>query len=106
MSGKFDIPMVCLLCGKFYEPWSYRDMCKGCISATARVRAGYFYAAKRATGWIPESKRRAGRRAFYSRMANLKFNDPARFDRLFNNYKQRFPHMAGQITRKINQRSI
>ena len=103
MSGKLDIPVICLLCGEFYEPWnSLHDMCKGCISATAKVRAAYIYAAKRATGWVPENKKRAGRRAFYSRMANLKFKDPTKFDRLFNSYKQRFPHRAGQITRKIN----
>ena len=106
MSGKFDIPVICLLCGEFYEPWHYKDMCKECISATAKVKASYFYAAKRATGWILSLIHISEPRAFYSRMANLKFTDPSRFDRLFNNYKQRFPHRAGQITRKINQRSL
>tara|TARA_Y100001951_G_scaffold88327_1_gene79828 strand:- start:68 stop:391 length:324 start_codon:yes stop_codon:yes gene_type:complete len=101
MEGGF--PVICVRCGKFYQPWSIFENCKACRGFYARIRAIHKYAEKRKQGYVPLSRERAGRKAFYTRMANMSFNEPARFKILFKKFKSRYPYRAGQITRRINQ---
>tara|TARA_R100001530_G_scaffold48393_1_gene36335 strand:+ start:316 stop:654 length:339 start_codon:yes stop_codon:yes gene_type:complete len=100
---------VCVRCGIIYyigtdfhtDYWYCKD-CKRIISAT---RAKGLAADKRAEGYISKSRKKAGRKAYYSRMANLYFNDRERFDRLFAALRARAPMRAGQVTRRINERT-
>jgi len=57
------------------------------------------YAKKRKGGYIPESHRKRGRKAYISRMARLSTTDPDRFDRLFNKLP---PGTRAAITRRLN----
>ena len=98
-----DIPVICVRCGEFYQPWRIFDNCKACRGYYARVRAIHKYAEKRKQGYVPKSREKAGRKAFYTRMAKMSFNEPSRFKKLFKNFKNRYPYRAGQITRRINQ---
>jgi len=96
--------MVCVVCGIIYHlDWYYNDLfCKSCNQKRAIRRAKARAAELRSKGIIPESRRKAGRKAYYSRLANLYFSDPVRFKRLFNKLKSRSPGKAAQVTRRIN----
>ena len=69
------------------------------MTLNAKVRA----ADRRAHGIIPESRRKAGRRAYHTRLARLYFNDLDRFKRLFDALRLRSSGRAGAVTRIINQ---
>ena len=98
---------VCIQCRAIYDPALYSrfndNYCRKCASAYAANRSRANYAAKRRyEGYIPKSRARAGRKAYYTKLSRLYFTDRERFDRLFNNLRKRKPGMAGAVTRKIN----
>ena len=95
---------VCVQCGIIYHlDWYYNDLyCKKCNQKMAARRGKAKAAEMRANGYIPESRKRAGRKAYYSRMANLDYSDRNRFERLFKNLRSRAPGKAAQVTRRIN----
>jgi hypothetical protein len=93
---------VCITCGLIFDPddEGYYDYCSPCRRIKNAKRFKFY---PRYSNKIPESRRKAGRKAYYSRLANLYFSDKERFERLFSKFKAKHPHRAGQITRKINQ---
>ena len=98
---------VCIQCQSIYDPAQrgrFNEFyCRECAGKHAANRSRANYAAKRRfEGYIPKSRKRAGRKAYYTRLCRLYFTDRDRFDRLFNNLRKRKPGMAGAVTRKIN----
>ena len=98
---------VCIRCGVIYDPALYSRFndfyCRKCAGKHAANRSRANYAAKqRYEGYVPKSRKRAGRKAYHTKLARLYFTDRERFDRLFNNLRKRKPGMAGAVTRKIN----
>ena len=100
-----EVLRVCVQCGRFYKILSgyYNDCyCKLCHSARMAAKAKYKAVELRAKGIIPESRRRAGRRAYHTRLARLYFRDRDRFKRLHKALRGQSPGRAGAVTRKIN----
>ena len=97
---------VCIKCGRITDPSKEGDnnetLCSKCFSKFITFKRSLFYCKKRKNGWIPESAKRAGRKAYYTRLANLYFNDRKRFDKLFKKLKEKAPGRAGAVTRRIN----
>jgi len=93
----------CIWCGKFFDPdydgyYTYCSPCRRMIN----VKRYKFKYIPHNNGKITESRRKRGRKAYYTRLANLYFSDRERFDRLFGILKGKYPYRAGQVTRKIN----
>ena len=53
-------------------------------------------------GYTPESHKIRGRKAYYTRLANLYFSDSERYDRLIENLREIHPGRVAQVTRRIN----
>ena len=96
---------VCVQCGSFYDVYNgyYCDIyCKICKTMMMIAKSKWKAAELRAQGIIPESRRRAGRRAYYTRLSRLYFRDRDRFNRLHQALRDHSPGRAGAVTRKIN----
>ncbi|MAF44210.1 MAG: hypothetical protein CMI54_08650 [Parcubacteria group bacterium] len=100
-----DALKVCVQCGRFYTILTgyFNDLyCKQCHGMRMAAKSKYKADMMRAKGIIPESRRRAGRRAYHTRLARLYFLDKTRFKRLHQSLRGQSPGRAGAVTRKIN----
>mgnify|MGYP003148109304 FL=1 len=99
--------IVCIRCGKFEDDelgWDYPSrLCPDCRKKKMLVLMKEKYAVLKAGGYKFKSAKKRGRKAYYSRMANLYFSDREKYDIYIQNTSG---SKKAQITKRINERSL
>lgn len=100
-------PWVCLRCGIIFQSVSLAptldNLCPSCRRLHQKKKAMYRHRIKVISeGYTPESHKIRGRKAYYTRLANLYFSDSERYDRLIENLREKHPGRVAQVTRRIN----
>ena len=102
----YEVRPICIKCGSFYDTDGYphiNNLCKSCNRSEQIVRMKEIYAKKRANGWVPESKRKAGRKAYITRMARMSFTHATEYQKRMIKEVKSNPDRAIKIQRKAKK---
>lgn len=101
-------PWFCVQCGDIFESDDLAptidNLCPPCRRIVNEHRSKDRYMIKRRNGYKPRCHKVRGRKAYYTRLANLYFTDREQYDRLIENLREKHPGRVAQVTRRINAR--
>jgi hypothetical protein len=98
-----------LECGIFFHPDGYPPLdglCKKCHSIFWIKRKKAIFAEKRANGWVPESRRRAGRKAYNTRLIRMSHRNPKEYQKRLAKLEADNPNKARYIKGRARKESI
>lgn len=101
-----DVPCICLDCGRFFHPDGYPPLDSRCPECHKRYwirRRKEYYANKRANGWVPEYRRKAGRKAYITRMAKMSYKEPEKYQTRMKKERVKDPERSVKIERKAKK---
>jgi len=99
----------CLNCGKYVEPDGYPPvdcLCKKCHNAYWVKWRKEYYAKKRANGWVPESRRKAGKKAYSTRLIRMAHMNPQEYNKRMSKMDEKDPRRARYIRGRAKKESI
>jgi|TARA_Y100000310_G_C20683305_1_gene817414 hypothetical protein len=100
---------VCFDCGVIFYPDGYPPVsgrCKKCHQAFWIRQRKAYYAERRAQGYIPESRRKAGRKAYNTRLIRMSHKHPQEFQKRLTMLETKAPNRARYIKGRARKESI
>ena len=100
---------VCLDCGIFFHPDGYPPLdglCKKCHSIFWIRKKKELFAFKRSKGWVPESRRKAGRKAYNTRLIRMSHKHPKEYQKRLSKLEADNPNRARYIKGRARKESI
>ena len=98
----------CYLCGECKDSLGM-NVDKECVDCQRKAwirRRKEFYAEKRASGWTPEYRKRAGRKAYETRVSRLIIRDPVKYHDTLSRIESEDELKARRIRRKAKKEML
>ena len=97
------VRIPCIYCGKFCDTPNIHGHCRKCAQNYIIKRKKEYYTKKKAEGWDPAYRKKAGAKAYESRGARLLLKDPVKYQETLARIEEKDLSKARRIKRKAKK---